>query len=366
METTNYGLIGGFKGFGGALKEQALMDMKRKQFEQEALLNQANIAKAQREAMYPDVDKLGEQAFFKAAQGLALSPQEEAAAKFVNAKSGGIAFDPITGNMYQKPNIASNLGINFGGNPQQPTGPRASAPNTNPQIAVDDYMPLPPDMGQALPFDYDPNSEWDVKFKKTYDAAAGNPKLQQQLVADYSKDKFNMNESQSKNATYADRLALAEPILTDPNKIEAYSSFGEKALDFINPFGAQLNSADYQSYKQAQLDAASARLRQESGAVIGESEYKYDKEQLYPQVGDSPEVIEQKRQNREAIKRGLSRGAGPSYVPPKIVAPTTGKKNGSLSAIPISAAQELRANPGTAAQFDEIFGAGASNRVLGR
>ncbi len=309
MATADYGVFGGFQGIGGAMKaaqEDAL----------KAQLVQAQLASQLNKSQYLDVDKLGEQSLFKAAMGLPLTPQETAAAKFADAKSGGIAFDPATQAMYQKPSIAGKLGLNLGG---MPAGEIAG-------MAVKDVMAQPSDdsfLSEGYTVDESPQptsaNDWDLEFQGQLAQAEGNPKLQQQIRSDYAKAKYKMTEAQSKNATYADRLALAEPILTNPDKVKAYSSIAQKALDFVNPFGAQLNSSDYQSYKQAQLNAASARLRQESGAVIGESEYKYDKEQLYPQVGDSAEVIEQKRLNRETIKKGLARGAGPAYNLPEIV-----------------------------------------------
>jgi len=345
MATADYGVIGKFNGIGGAMKmaqEDAL----------KAQLAQAQIATALNKSQYLDVRKLGEQSLYKAAMGLPLTPEETAAAKLADAKSGGVMFDPATGAITQKPTIAGKLGLNLGGMPAaQVAGMKVSEPSYD--NVFGDY-----NAEEQVPT---VDNEWDAEFQDQLQQAQGNPKLEQKIRSDFAKAKYSMNESQSKNATYADRLALAEPILTNPDKVKAYSSFGQKALDFVNPFGAQLNSSDYQSYKQAQLDAASARLRQESGAVIGESEYKYDKEQLYPQVGDSPEVIEQKRLNRETIKKGLARAAGPAYKLPVVA-----EASKTIRSIPTAAAQELLNDPSGAQEFDEIFGPGAAKMVLGQ
>lgn len=58
-----------------------------------------------------DVDAMGEQAFYKAAQGLELTPQERAAAAVVDAKSGGIMANPVTGVFQQKPRLSEKIRI---------------------------------------------------------------------------------------------------------------------------------------------------------------------------------------------------------------------------------------------------------------
>jgi hypothetical protein len=62
--------------------------------------------------------------------------------------------------------------------------------------------------------------------------------------------------------------------------------------------------------EQAQRDFINAVLRQESGASIGSSEFDSAKRQYFPQPGDTPEVIAQKRANRELVIKGFARQAG--------------------------------------------------------
>lgn len=81
----------------------------QQEFELKKQLAQAEIAKSQQ----LDVDKLGERAFMKAAMGEPLTPQELAAARLMDAKSGGVSFNPVTGEMLQKPRISDK--INIGG-----------------------------------------------------------------------------------------------------------------------------------------------------------------------------------------------------------------------------------------------------------
>ena len=93
------------------------------EFQMKKKLAQAELKKAGQ----IDVDKLGEQAFMKAAMGAELSPEERAAAEFLDAKSGGISINPATGEVYQKPRISDKIGL--GGLAQNRQPPAASAPS---------------------------------------------------------------------------------------------------------------------------------------------------------------------------------------------------------------------------------------------
>lgn len=307
-------------------------DRERAEFDLRKQLAQAQIVKAQKDAYMPDVDKLGEVAFWKAAQGVELTPQEQAAAQFLDAKSGGIMFDPATGAVTQKPRLSQRINIG-GGNTGTPTmGMGQPMPQYAPaeQMTEDmSYsMPDAPQIPESRGENAGYQNPWDVEYKRQLAEAGGNPKLIQNVKEAYAKSKLSMSDTEAKNALYADRMILSEPILTDPQKIKASTNWWELTKDAVNPFGSNIfNSEDYKSYKQAKLDAASARLRQESGAVIADSEYANDAKQLYPQLNEGPEVIAQKARNREAIRNGLMRAAGPAYQPPNPVKPSTGPKS---------------------------------------
>ena len=79
----------------------------------------------------------------------------------------------------------------------------------------------------------------------------------------------------------------------------------------------QVASPDRQKVVQAQRNFINSILRRESGAVISDPEFSNARQQYFPQPGDSPEVIKQKRENRASAIRGLMREAGGSYKPPK-------------------------------------------------
>ena len=94
------------------------------------------------------------------------------------------------------------------------------------------------------------------------------------------------------------------------------------------PFGNFLRTSEGQRYDQAKRDFINAILRPASGAVIGESEFASAEKQYFPQPGDTPEVIAQKRQNRQTAIMGLKVASGPGAEMVGSGGNTGGKGNG--------------------------------------
>jgi len=74
--------------------------------------------------------------------------------------------------------------------------------------------------------------------------------------------------------------------------------------------GNWLQTEEFQLYSQSQEDWINAVLRDESGAAIGPDEFESAKTQYFPQVGDKPAVIAQKRANRKTKELGLYTKSG--------------------------------------------------------
>lgn len=125
------------------------------------------------------------------------------------------------------------------------------------------------------------------------------------------------NETQSKDSGYADRMFRAEGVLRDPKVEEASVSLKEnllsKAPGFVSNY---LTGPDYQKFDQAKRDFVNAVLRRESGAAISQSEFDNAHKQYFPQPGDTPERIAEKRRNRQDAIAGVAGGGGPTYKPP--------------------------------------------------
>lgn len=113
---------------------------------------------------------------------------------------------------------------------------------------------------------------------------------------------------QSKAATFAKRMEQANEIFS---KLE---EGGFDRTSFLS--GAQsllpsaVQSGESQQYRQAEMNFVNAVLRRESGAAISPKEFASAEKQYFPRAGDSPEVVEQKRQNRNLSLEGIRAEAG--------------------------------------------------------
>lgn len=141
------------------------------------------------------------------------------------------------------------------------------------------------------------------------------------------KDKA-LTETQGNAAGFGMRAAKANDIL---NTLESQGTMGKGAgavegtrmsLERLPLVGTALGniagaagnkviSAAEQQYMQAVRDFATAVLRKESGASINPSEFDTVYRQYFPRVGDSPEVIKQKAENRKTAIESLKIQAGP-------------------------------------------------------
>ena len=76
-----------------------------------------------------------------------------------------------------------------------------------------------------------------------------------------------------------------------------------------------VQSPAQQQYKQAADDWIRAKLRKESGAVIGKEEMDQEYITYFPQVGDSAAVIAQKSEARRVATEAMRTSAGRAYQP---------------------------------------------------
>lgn len=74
---------------------------------------------------------------------------------------------------------------------------------------------------------------------------------------------------------------------------------------------------DQQRYRQAAMNWIRANLRKESGAAIGVDEMEQEYRTYFPVVGDTQEVIDQKRRARELTTQAMIRSAGPAFQAPE-------------------------------------------------
>jgi len=128
-----------------------------------------------------------------------------------------------------------------------------------------------------------------------------------------------LTEFQGKSTAFGLRAQAAHDILNElATAGNAMPSVLKQSVQGIPLVGGALGmganvmaSGPQQQVEQAQRDFINAVLRQESGAVISDSEFINARQQYFPQPGDSPKVIEQKRANRERAIEGFKVSAGP-------------------------------------------------------
>ena len=122
---------------------------------------------------------------------------------------------------------------------------------------------------------------------------------------------------------FADRMRNAESIIGNLVKSGETGKPG-----FWESVGGALNSdlgntwaeETRQQYRQAQEDWVRSKLRDESGAVIGDEEMDREIRVYFPQRGDGPDVLAQKAEARKIAQDAMVTSAGPGYQPRPITA----------------------------------------------
>lgn len=122
---------------------------------------------------------------------------------------------------------------------------------------------------------------------------------------------LKLSEGERKAAGFAQRIREASDILSAIDPSSAAPTFFESKTGIEIP--GYFKSAERQRAEQATRNFINAQLRRESGALIGPTESADANKQYIPQPGDSPEVIAQKRKDRENAFRNMKFEAGPAY-----------------------------------------------------
>lgn len=117
-----------------------------------------------------------------------------------------------------------------------------------------------------------------------------------------------LNEGQAKATGFYGRMTYLSPI------IDKFEQQGTELFDSVVKgipiAGNYLTSNEYKQYMYAKDNWIAAQLRDESGAAIGTDEYVNADKQYFPQIGDSAEVIEQKRQLRKKAEEAMKTKMG--------------------------------------------------------
>lgn len=120
----------------------------------------------------------------------------------------------------------------------------------------------------------------------------------------------NLNVEQGKNTGFLLRAQDSNRKITQFEN-EGTSTWNKAMSSLPGGIGNHAISSEAQQLGQAKRDFINAVLRQESGAVISPEEFANAEQQYFPQPGDGPEVIAQKRANRENAIAGFRIRSGP-------------------------------------------------------
>ncbi len=133
-----------------------------------------------------------------------------------------------------------------------------------------------------------------------------------EYISGIDPSQLNLDQSESGATVYAGRMRQAQNNLRLVER--EGTDFMQKIFSNIPFAGNYLTSPEFKLYNQARSNFVNAVLRRESGAVIADSEFENANLQYFPQPGDTQQVIEQKRNNRELaislIEAGAGEGAG--------------------------------------------------------
>lgn len=188
-----------------------------------------------------------------------------------------------------------------------PTKPKIILNNQTPKKLYSD-TPIETDQGLV----YMPTAEGVIAGKKPINSSGvivdasiskSSKPTDQQLLAGGFLDRmknsntiFNSQVSDGKGG-----LTTLESIAGSPNFIDS----------------PMFNDANRQQYRQAQEDWVRAKLRKESGAVIGDDEMEREITTYFPTYWDKPQTIAQKAYARRVAENAMAKAAGQKVDPIK-------------------------------------------------
>jgi hypothetical protein len=199
-------------------------------------------------------------------------------------------------------------------------------PGGGAQTAVPGYIPGRPKQPTALELDRearaaraeDRANEANRRANDAADRAAAAADRQAKIDEKRLTTEGRLTESEGKTTAFynralgADRDFEASGVANEPRGVVAQGLADTLPAGIVNTF----TSAQRQKAEQAKRDFIAASLRYESGAAISPTEFDKQDITFFPQPGDSPEVMAQKRAARQRVIESfkVSSGAGADKV----------------------------------------------------
>lgn len=159
-----------------------------------------------------------------------------------------------------------------------------------------------------------------------------------------SKDK-PLTEAQGNALGFGVRAREADVILNELEAGGANVAGGlQRVASSVPGVGNYMTPEALQKYDQAKRNFVSAVLRKESGAAISAAEFANEDKKYFPQPGDKPEVIQQKRDARKTAIGVLQIQAGRDL--PEVVKPVKPAKPGAKQVMTMDDARATAASTG--------------------
>lgn len=124
--------------------------------------------------------------------------------------------------------------------------------------------------------------------------------------------KSRPTEGEFNAAGFASRMGLAESQLEgllnqgfDPSTMGVAAQEALPEGGILGKLAESQKDPRVKQYQQAKRNFVTANLRKESGAAISPKEYAEEEKKYFPQPGDGPEVVEQKRMARAQAMMNL-------------------------------------------------------------
>mgnify|MGYP003116112488 FL=1 len=123
---------------------------------------------------------------------------------------------------------------------------------------------------------------------------------------------------QKKQAGFAVRMETAVKQLEDLensgfNPVNVYDMLIANLPIVPDAIERYFNTPKFKQYERAKIDFSTAQLRQETGAVINESEIDWIDRTYFPQFGDDPQTLINKRNSRRDALAAMKGQAGEAY-----------------------------------------------------
>ena len=123
---------------------------------------------------------------------------------------------------------------------------------------------------------------------------------------------------QKKQAGYSVRMERAVKQLEDLensgfNPVNVYDMLIANLPIVPDAIERYFNTPKFKQYERAKIDFSTAQLRQETGAVINESEIDWIEGTYFPLFGDDPQTLINKRNSRRDALAAMKGQAGEAY-----------------------------------------------------